>query len=590
MINLSKSGDTIVFEFINNGHYLENGTIEVPVNSLSLVTDSSNMATFYKADSGDIFISATYDELGKTKAEMLEWFEENMVAPQGGGGGGGVTSGQVQTMIDDSVSGFADSVLYNSTSKYVEFYNGGTGGTKVYEFDASDFVIDGMVDDVRIETISGVSYLVIDFNTASGKEDIQIPLTDIFDPSNYYTKTETNTLLGGKQDTLSAGTNITIVDNVISAEGGGKAIEAGRGIDITTGATADTVSFNLPISAGTGTGALVIASDTYKLSDKATGSYAVSLGGGGIHPNYAIGASSLAEGSDTIARGEASHAEGYATSAGTFSFPFTMFDHAEGSYTHAAGGSSHAEGEYTFAAGYYSHTEGYHTIAKNSSEHASGRYNISSSASTTFGDSGNTLFSVGNGTADNARHNAFEIRQNGDIYITSSGTDIKLQDHLGGGGGKAIEAGRGISVTTGETADTVSFNLPISAGTGTRSIVEGDSTIASGTSSHAEGSRTKANGTSSHAEGSNTKANNLSEHASGQYNNSVSASTTFGDSGNTLFSVGNGTSDNARHNAFEIRQNGDIYYFDGTNDVKLQDKFSSLDTTIGNINSVLNSI
>ena len=30
------------------------------------------------------------------------------------------------------------------------------------------------------------------------------------------------------------------------------------------------------------------------------------------------------------------------------------------------------------------------------------------------------------------RHNAFEIRQNGDIYITSGGTDILLQDNLGG--------------------------------------------------------------------------------------------------------------------------------------------------------------
>ena len=493
MINLSKSGDTIVFQFINNGHYLENGTIEVPINSLSLVTDSSNMATFYKADSGDIFISATYDELGKTKAEMLEWFEENMVAPQGGGGGG-VTSGQVQTMIDDSVSGYADSVLYNSTSKYVEFYHGGTGGTKVYEFDATDFIVDGMVDDVKIETISGVSYLVIDFNTASGKEDIQIPLTDIFNPSNYYTKTEVDGIVSGKtsvvnltqaeydalvtggtvdptvlynitdatpidmsqywtsaqtnsaitqavsgkadssavtqeisaavsgkQDTLSAGTNITIVDNVISAEGGGKAIEAGRGISVTTGETADTVSFNLPISAGTGNGALIIASDTYKLSDKATGNYAVSLNGGGAHPNYAQGNHSHAEGADTSAFGEGCHSEGHSTSAGTNSFPYALYAHAEGEYTHAAGS--------------YSHTEGYRTIANNASEHASGGYNVSNKANNTWGDSGNTLFSVGNGTADNARHNAFEIRQNGDIYITSGGTDIKLQDNLGGGGG-----------------------------------------------------------------------------------------------------------------------------------------------------------
>ena len=41
------------------------------------------------------------------------------------------------------------------------------------------------------------------------------------------------------------------------------------------------------------------------------------------------------------------------------------------------------------------------------------------------------MFSVGNGTADNAKHNAFEIRQNGDIYITSGNSDIKLQDYIG---------------------------------------------------------------------------------------------------------------------------------------------------------------
>lgn len=65
---------------------------------------------------------------------------------------------------------------------------------------------------------------------------------------------------------------------------------------------------------------------------------------------------------------------------------------------------------------------------------------------------------------------------------------------------------------------------------------------------------------------------NSYEYAFGKYNNSVSGSSTFGDSGNTLFSVGNGTADNARHNAFEIRQNGDIYLNDGS---KLQDTVSA---------------
>lgn len=104
-----------------------------------------------------------------------------------------------------SVSGYADSVKYNSTSKYVEFYHGGTGGTVVFSYDASPFLIDGMVQNVEIKdvTISGesVTCLVISFNTDAGKQDINIPLTDIFDPSNYYTKSEIDASLSGKTDT-----------------------------------------------------------------------------------------------------------------------------------------------------------------------------------------------------------------------------------------------------------------------------------------------------------------------------------------------------------------------------------------------------
>lgn len=75
--------------------------------------------------------------------------------------------------------------------------------------------------------------------------------------------------------------------------------------------------------------------------------------------------------------------------------------------------------------------------------------------------------------------------------------------------------------------------------------------------------------------GKNNSSKNEIEFSVGKYNNSVTGSTTFGHSGNTLFSVGNGTSTSARHNAFEIRQNGDIYCSDGTNDVKLQDTITA---------------
>lgn len=250
MITLSKVGDSIVFTFENNPLYLNDGTIEVPVNSLSLVIDESDIATFKKSASNDIFLSCSLDELGMTKEQLTAWYAANAVGGSGGGGGG-ISSGEAQTMIDQSISGKADSSAvtqeisaavsgkadiisavssaeYVSSSTTIDFKN--ADGTVISSIDASDFIVDGMVDDVKIETISGVSYLVIDFNTASGKEDIQIPLTDIFDPSNYYTKSEIDQSISGKADS-------TAVTQEISAAVSGKVNTSAIVSAVTSGST-----------------------------------------------------------------------------------------------------------------------------------------------------------------------------------------------------------------------------------------------------------------------------------------------------------------------------------------------------------------
>lgn len=75
------------------------------------------------------------------------------------------------------------SVTYNSSTKNIEFTC--VDNTKKL-LDATDFIKDGMVSSVAIEA----GNLVITFNTDSGKEAISIHLTDIFNPANYYTKTD----------------------------------------------------------------------------------------------------------------------------------------------------------------------------------------------------------------------------------------------------------------------------------------------------------------------------------------------------------------------------------------------------------------
>ena len=126
----------------------------------------------------------------------------------------------------------------------------------------------------------------------------------------------------------------------------------------------------------------------------------------------AVGEKSTAEGRDTIASGYWSHAEGINTTAsgndshaeGGGAIASNNGSHAEGSNTTASGYASHAEGIGTAASGDYSHAEGENTIANNGAEHASGRYNVSKE---------DTLFSIGDGTAEDARHNAFEITKTG---------------------------------------------------------------------------------------------------------------------------------------------------------------------------------
>ena len=98
---------------------------------------------------------------------------------------------------------------------------------------------------------------------------------------------------------------------------------------------------------------------------------------------------------------------------------------------------------------------------------------------------------------------------------------------------------------------------------GAYSHAEGNSTTASGAYSHAKGYKTKAIGYYSHAEGYYTEASGQSSHAGGVNTKATQyVQTAIGKYNspqtNTLFEVGNGSSDSARSNAFEVYSNGDV--------------------------------
>lgn len=90
--------------------------------------------------------------------------------------------------IDELDEVKADKANAVASAEYVsadtKIYFKDIDGNTISEIDASDFIKDGMIDNVEIKDGS----LVITFNTDSGKEDIKIPLSDIFNPNNYYDK------------------------------------------------------------------------------------------------------------------------------------------------------------------------------------------------------------------------------------------------------------------------------------------------------------------------------------------------------------------------------------------------------------------
>lgn len=85
---------------------------------------------------------------------------------------------------------YVTSASYYSTGKEIQFFN--QAGTKVASIDATDFIKDGMLSSA---SVSG-GYLVLTFNTDAGQEPISMSLTQIFDPANYYTKTDINAWTG----------------------------------------------------------------------------------------------------------------------------------------------------------------------------------------------------------------------------------------------------------------------------------------------------------------------------------------------------------------------------------------------------------
>ena len=86
---------------------------------------------------------------------------------------------------------------YDSNSKKILLKN--KANTTLAEIDATAFIKDGMVSQVEVSN----GNLVITFNTDAGKNPISVPISDIFNANNYYTKTEADSTFLTSHQSLS---------------------------------------------------------------------------------------------------------------------------------------------------------------------------------------------------------------------------------------------------------------------------------------------------------------------------------------------------------------------------------------------------
>lgn len=228
-INSAKNGFTV--EGSENNYYPYDGQLFFPFNSVIVVMDESDIITFRSTTNYDVLFSGKIgyidiDDETVTKNNIISKFSAIANQESGGGGGGDLTNyytksetnalledkadvddTYTKTQVDDAidnaienidlsdyytkaqtdalipdVSNYFDGAEYDSNTKRINFKHGQT--VKAY-IDATAFIKDGMVSNVEITN----GNLVITFNTDAGKEPITIPLTDIFNPANYYDKT-----------------------------------------------------------------------------------------------------------------------------------------------------------------------------------------------------------------------------------------------------------------------------------------------------------------------------------------------------------------------------------------------------------------
>ena len=115
---------------------------------------------------------------------------------------------KIDAEIAERKSNAVHSADFDPNTKMIDFKN--EAGEVIDSINANAFIVDGMVKNVEISN----GFLLITWNADGGNKLVTIPLSDIFNPSNYYDKNAVDGLLATRDNTSSTiNNNLTTVTN-----------------------------------------------------------------------------------------------------------------------------------------------------------------------------------------------------------------------------------------------------------------------------------------------------------------------------------------------------------------------------------------
>ena len=561
MITIQTQSDGVLFNFQDSTRYLYGGgSILTPYNSLTLIADESNVLTFRKSASNDIFITAGYDELGySSKEEAINDLKTKLFKATGGGGSeSGITSGEVQTMIDNSLED------YYTDDEVDAALSGKADARNVYTIAETNYLLNDLSQ--RKADTSAVTAVANDVSTLSGQVATKVNTTDF----NAYSAATDARLAEDEEVTAAALNNL---DERI-----GDPYQKVSGLTIEANEEENFPFIRIEAELEDGNSDYTFINDAgidSTFENNTEGSYYSSSLGQGTIGNYAT---DFPDDNVTSERNLEITTDGFRQTT------YENYDDGENGYTRYS-----SENEFNYSNGLTLSQQWYDP---ENDETTNSSLNIINNGE------GETYIELTDVDENSVKIETTGITINGDAVatepyvddvisgkvdtsaitteITSGSTDSEIPtakavyDVIPTGGGATYSAGTNISI---DTANTINCTIPLIVTGGTSIKQTSNSNVTTPCNFSAVfghyNNISMQNLTGIFIAGYNNVASNDYEAVFGKFSKNNRSSSTFGDSGNTLFAVGNGAY-HAEHNAFEIRQNGDIYVNDGTNYVRLQ--------------------